>query len=94
MVFRKLHIGLTFAITIFAVSGCGSTKLLDIEKTSKTLQLSVNQREVAHAKIQQIEKIVEDYELEKKNVGIGVDGEAKPDARWCRWIWWRCQIRR
>ena len=66
MVFRKLHIGLTFAITIFAVSGCGSTKLLDIEKTSKTLQLSANQREVAHAKIQQIEKIVEDYELEKK----------------------------
>ncbi len=68
MVFRKLHIGLTFAITIFAVSGCGSTKLLDIEKTSKTLQLSVNQREVAHAKIQQIEKIVEDYELEKKTL--------------------------
>ena len=68
MVFRKLHIGLTFAITIFAVSGCGSTKLLDIEKTSKTLQLSANQREVAHAKIQQIEKIVEDYELEKKTL--------------------------
>ena len=68
MVFRKLHIGLTFAITIFAVSGCGSTKLLDIEKTSKTLQLSANQREVAHAKIQQIEKIVEDYELEKETL--------------------------
>ena len=41
-------------------------KIARHRKTSKTLQLSVNQREVAHAKIQQIEKIVEDYELEKK----------------------------
>ena len=32
------------------------------------MHLSVNQREVARAKIQQIEKIVEDYELEKKTL--------------------------
>ena len=68
MIFRKLHMGFTVAIVIFVVSGCGSTKLLDTEKTSKALQLSAKQREVARTKIQQIEKIVEDYELEKKTL--------------------------
>ena len=68
MIFRKLHMGFTVAMAIFVVSGCGSTKLLDIEKTSKTLQFSAEQREVARTKIQQIEKIVEDYELEKKTL--------------------------
>lgn len=66
---QKFKLGLTLAIAIFAISGCGSTKLLDIEKTTKALQLSANQREVARAKIQQIEKIVEDYELEKETLG-------------------------
>ena len=32
MTFRKLQLGITFTIAILAVSGCGSTKLLDIEK--------------------------------------------------------------
>ncbi len=68
MIFRKLHMGFTVAMTILVVSGCGSTKLLDTEKTSKTLQLSAKQREVARTKIQQIEKIVEDYELEKETL--------------------------
>ena len=68
MTFRKLQIGITFTIAILAVSGCGSTKLLDIEKTSKTLKLSANQREVARTKIQQIEKLVENYELEKETL--------------------------
>ena len=68
MTFRKLQLGITFTITILAVSGCGSTKLLDIEKTSKTLNLSANQREKTRTKIQRIEKLVEDYELEKETL--------------------------
>ncbi|MDE0041692.1 MAG: hypothetical protein OXT74_06630 [Candidatus Poribacteria bacterium] len=68
MTFRKLQLGITFTIAILAVSGCGSTKLLDIEKTSKTLKLSANQREIARTKIQQIEKLVEDYQLEKETL--------------------------
>ena len=68
MTFRKLQLGITFTIAILAVSGCGSTKLLDSEKTSKTLKLSTNQREIARTKIQQIEKLVEDYELEKETL--------------------------
>lgn len=68
MTFRKLQLGITFTIAILAVYGCGSTKLLDIEKTSKTLKLSANQREIARITIQQIEKIVEDYELEKETL--------------------------
>ncbi|MDE0504280.1 MAG: hypothetical protein OXI86_09400, partial [Candidatus Poribacteria bacterium] len=68
MIFRKSYIGLTFVIAILVVSGCAGTKLLDIDKTSKALKLSADQREIARTKIQQIEKLVEDYELEKETL--------------------------
>ena len=65
---QTLHNGLIFIIMIFAISACGSTKLLDIEKTSSVLNLSESQRRVVQSKVQQIEEIVEDYELEKETL--------------------------
>ena len=60
-----------FVIMIFAISACGGPKLLDIEKTSNTLNLSETQRKVVQSKVQQIEEIVEDYELEKETLEAG-----------------------
>lgn len=57
-------------LTILAVlmSACGSTKLLDLEKTSDELSLSSHQRTVARLKIEKIKELVEDYELEKQTL--------------------------
>ena len=63
--------GFIFVIMIFAISACGGTKLLDIEKTSNVLNLSETQRRVVQSKIQQIDEIVEDYELEKETLEAG-----------------------
>ena len=68
MKLQTLHSGFIFAIMILTISACGSPKLLDIEKTSKTLNLSEIQRNMVRSKVQQIERIVEDYELEKKTL--------------------------
>ena len=58
------------SLTILAVSmsACGSTKLLDIEKTSDALNLSAYQRAAAQLKIEKIRELVEDYELEKQTL--------------------------
>ena len=63
--------GFIFVIMIFAISACGGTKLLDIEKTSSVLNLSETQCRVVQSKVQQIEGIVEDYELEKETLEAG-----------------------
>ena len=63
--------GFIFAIMLLTVSACGGTKLLDIEKTANTLNLSETQRNVVWSKVQQIEEIVEDYELEKETLEAG-----------------------
>ena len=63
--------GLMFLIMILAISACGGTKLLDIEKTSNALHLSETQRKAVQSKVQQIEEIVEDYELEKETLEAG-----------------------
>lgn len=63
--------GPVFIVIILAVSACGSTKLLDIEKTSSVLNLSESQRRAVQSKVQQIEEIVEDYELEKETLEAG-----------------------
>ncbi|MCZ6676723.1 MAG: hypothetical protein O7E52_05690 [Candidatus Poribacteria bacterium] len=55
-------------VMVFVISACGSTKLLDIDKTSKTLKLSEIQRNVVQSKVEQIARIVEDYELEKETL--------------------------
>ena len=68
---QTLLIGFIFAIMLLTVSACGGTKLLDIEKTSNTLNLSETQRNVVQSKVQQIEEIVEDYELEKETLAAG-----------------------
>ena len=60
-----------FAIMLLTVSACGGTKLLDIEKTSNALNLSETQHNVVRSKVQQIEEIVEDYELEKETLAAG-----------------------
>ncbi len=63
--------GLIFVIIILSISACGSAKLLDIKKTSSVLNLSETQRRVVQSKVQQIEEIVEDYELEKETLEAG-----------------------
>lgn len=60
--------GLIFAIMLLAISACGGAKLLDIEKTSNVLNLSETQRRAVQSKVQQIDEIVEDYELEKETL--------------------------
>ena len=83
------------ALTVLAVfmSACGSTKLLDFEKTSNVLNLSAHQRTAARLKIEKINEIVGDYELEKKTVesalkerrgrmvGGGMNGGNRGDLR-------------
>ena len=68
---QTLLIGFIFAIMLLTVSACGGTKLLDIEKTSNALNLSETQHNVVRSKVQQIEEIVEDYELEKETLAAG-----------------------
>lgn len=68
---QTLRNGFIFVIMILIISACGGTKLLDIEKTSNVLNLSETQRTVVQSKIQQIDEIVEDYELEKETLEAG-----------------------
>ena len=68
---QTLLIGFIFAIMLLTVSACGGTKLLDIKKTSNALNLSETQHNVVRSKVQQIEEIVEDYELEKETLAAG-----------------------
>ena len=63
--------GLIFLVMIFVISACGGTKLLNIEETSSVLDLSETQRRVVQSKVQQIDEIVEDYELEKETLEAG-----------------------
>jgi hypothetical protein len=65
---QTLYTRLMSTIVILAMSACGSTKLLDIDKTAKTLQLSEVQRNVVQSKVEQIEQIVEDYELDRETL--------------------------
>ena len=48
--------------------GCGSTKLIDIRKSSSALQLTSKQRQVIEPKLKLIRDIVDDYEFEKKQL--------------------------
>ena len=68
---QALFNGFIFLIMILIISACGGTKLLDIEKTSNVLNLSETQLRVVQSKIQQIDEIVEDYELEKETLEAG-----------------------
>lgn len=68
---QALFNGFIFLIMILIISACGGTKLLDIKKTSNVLNLSEAQRRVVQSKIQQIDEIVEDYELEKETLEAG-----------------------
>ena len=68
---QTLLSGLIFLVMIFVISACGGTKLLDIEETSSVLDLSETQRRVVQSKVQQIDEIVEDYELEKETLEAG-----------------------
>ena len=46
--------------------GCGVTQLIDIQKSSSALDLSIEQQEKIHPKLKLIRDIVEDYEFEKR----------------------------
>ena len=63
--------GFICTLMIFTISACGGTKLLDIEKAANTLNLTETQRNVVQSKVQKIEEIVEDYELEKQTLEAG-----------------------
>ena len=63
--------GFIFLIMVLGISACSGTKLLDLEKTSSALNLSETQRRAVRSKVQQIEEIVEDYELEKETLEAG-----------------------
>ena len=77
---QTLFSGFIFVIMIFVISACGGTKLLDIEKTSSVLNLSDTQRRVVQSKVQQIDEIVEDYELEKETLESRVRKKTESDA--------------
>ena len=68
---QTLLSGFICIIMIFAISACGGTKLLNIEKTSSALNLSETQRRVVQSKVQRIDEIIEDYELEKETLEAG-----------------------
>lgn len=46
--------------------GCGSVKLIDIPKSSSALELSNEQQEKIHPKLEHIQDIVDDYEFEMR----------------------------
>jgi hypothetical protein len=50
------------------VSGCASTKLLEVDKVSNFLALSREQLEVVQPKIETIKGIVDNYNAEKENL--------------------------
>ena len=56
-----------FSIVLF-ISACGSTKLMDIDKTSTFLNLSDEQLKVVQPKINTIKIIVDEYNDEKEEL--------------------------
>ena len=63
---RTLYMPLLFTLTVFAISGCSGTKLLDLNDTSTKLNFTKTQHETIKPKVKQIEAIVEAYESMKK----------------------------
>jgi len=58
---------ISFSIVLF-ISACGSTKLIDIDKTSTFLNLSDEQLKIVQPKIETIKIIVEKYNAEKEDL--------------------------
>jgi len=56
-----------FSIALF-ISACGSTKLIEIDKTSNFLNLSDEQLQVVQPKIETIKIIVDKYNAEKEKL--------------------------
>ncbi len=54
-----------FSIALF-MSACGSTKLIDIDKTSNFLNLSEEQLQVVQPKIEEIKTVVDEFNAEKE----------------------------
>lgn len=52
------------------LSACGGLKLVDIPKSSAALQLSTEQQQTIHPKLELIRGIVEDYDFEKKQLEV------------------------
>ena len=57
-----------FSLIIVPLSACGSTKLIDIPKSTAVLSLSEKQREITHPKMEVIRDLVEDYKFEKSEL--------------------------
>lgn len=62
----KLHKCFTIFILCSFQLGCGTIKLIDIQKSSSALELSVEQQQKIHPKMKLIRDIVDDYEFEKR----------------------------
>jgi len=51
---------------VFFMSACGSTKLIEIEKTSNFLNLSEEQLQVVQPKVEEIKTVVDKFNAEKE----------------------------
>ena len=62
---RQLMCPLLLLSFMMLLMACGGVKLIDIPKSTSTLNLSAEQREIIEPKISCIDDIVEDYNFEK-----------------------------
>ena len=62
--------GRTLLILILCgcLQACGGLKLIDVSKSSAALQLTTDQQQKIHPKLNLIRDIVEDYDFEKKQL--------------------------
>ena len=65
--FKCTLILLSCALTL---SACGGIKLIEVQKSAATLNLSSDQREIVQPKIEHISDIAEDYNFEKEELEL------------------------
>lgn len=65
MIFRQI---LFSSFLCYFLVGCGTTKLIDIPKSSSALQLTSKQKQAIHPKLKLILDIVADYDFEKREL--------------------------
>ena len=82
-IMKQFSSQLFLLILILLLAACGGVKLIDIPKSTATLELSEEQEPVIHSKISLIRDIVEDYEFERKELQ-GAYHRYQSDARLTR----------
>ena len=74
MKYRTLYTPLLFTLTVLVVSGCSSTKLLNINETSTKLNFTKTQHETIKPKVKKIAAIIEEYESAKRTLESEMQG--------------------